>query len=424
MTTLAPHPPESPGELTELIRGLADADDRLQHSTAGQADAVIGPGGDAYLLRPAQEILRLSESRLQALFAGSPDVITELSDMGQIRLQSVAVTQVLGYGAGELVGTSVFALVHPDDLLRFETACLAAVQSRSPVSVDFRHLARDGTWYPVEASLATWRSPQESGLLLNFRGTAGRRLEQEAREAETTEAAIDKDRFLAMLAHELRTPLTPVLLAVSLLKKDARFAEALPFLAMIQRNVEMQSRLIADLMDFVTLGQHKMHLRLEPVDAHEAVRLVLEICQSEIAAAHVHVVLDLKATEPLVLGDSLRIQQILWNVIRNAVKFSRPGGRVLISSSNDATGHVNFRITDEGAGIAAEFLPRVFLAYQQGDETNPRHGAGIGLGMFIARELAEAQAGTLDVESEGAGKGTTFFLALNTHPAAAPEGTP
>ncbi len=423
MKTL-PHPPENAGEITELIRGLADADDRLQNSTAGQADAVIGPSGDAYLLRPAQENLSLSESRLKALFKGSPDVITEISDMGQIRMQSAAITAMLGYEASALVGTSIFALVHPDDLLKFETACLASVQSRGPVSVDFRHLARDGTWHPVEASLATWRSPQESGLLLNFRGTAGRRIAQEARVAESMGASIDKDRFLAMLAHELRTPLTPVLLAVSLLERDARFAEARPMLSMIQRSVEMQSRLIADLMDFVTLGQHKLHLRLEPVDAHDAVRLVVEICQSEIAAAHIHVVLDLKATENIVRGDSLRIQQILWNVVRNAVKFSRPGGRVLIGSSNDATGHLNFRVTDEGAGIAADFLPRVFLAYQQCDDTNPRHSGGFGLGMFIARELADAQEGTLDVESEGLGKGTTFYLGLKTQPATSPGGAP
>ncbi len=423
-TFLHPQSPEIPDEAKELVLGLAKAESRLLDFTAGQADAVVGPDGVAYLLRPAQENLRRSEARLRALFAGAPDVFTELSDTGEVLMQSAAVTQVLGYEAGDLLGCSIFDFVHPDDLLKFEQACFDAVRKRLPSTADFRHLAHDGAWLPVEATIGIWQTPEGKGLILNFRGTGNRRLAQETREAASAGAVLDKDRFLAMLAHELRTPLTPVLMGVAILQKDQRFAEAHPTLEMIRRNIEMQSRLIADLLDFVTLGQHKLRLRKEPVDAHEAVRLVLEICQSEITAAHIQVVLDLKATESVVLGDSLRIQQVMWNVVRNAVKFSRPGGRVLIASANDAAGHVNFRFVDEGAGIEPEFLARVFDAYQQGDRANPQQRGGIGLGMYIARELAEAQEGALDVESEGLGRGATFFFSLNVLPAAEEDRPP
>ena len=169
-----------------------------------------------------------------------------------------------------------------------------------------------------------------------------------------------------MLAHELRTPLMPVLLGISEMQEDGRFAEAGPILAMMRRNIELQARLLEELMDFSAVGQHKMRLQLEPIDVHEAVRFVLEICQTEIAAARIEVNLDLQARENMVLADSLRLQQIMWNLVRNAVKFSPPGSNISITSANETPGTITLEFVDHGIGIEPEFLPLVFDPFQQG----------------------------------------------------------
>jgi signal transduction histidine kinase len=233
---------------------------------------------------------------------------------------------------------------------------------------------------------------------------------------QPAEAAPPKDRFLAMLSHELRTPLMPVLLGVDELGDDERFAAARPTLTMMRRNIEVQSRLLEELTDFTTVGQHKVRLRPEAIDAHEAVRYVLEICRGESGTALIEVRLDLRASESIVLADSVRLQQIMWNLLKNAIKFSPPGGDISITSANETPGNLTLEFTDHGIGIEPEFLPLLFEAFQQGANLPQHRHGGLGLGMFIAKELAEAQGGTLTVASEGRGKGATFRLTLNLAP--------
>jgi two-component system CheB/CheR fusion protein len=177
-------------------------------------------------------------------------------------------------------------------------------------------------------------------------------------------------------------------------------------------------------MDFSAVGQHKVRLRPESIDVHEAVRFVLEICKGEIAAARIEVNLDLQAWVNVVLADSLRLQQIMWNLVRNAIKFSPPGSSISIASANETPGNLTLEFIDHGIGIEAEFLPLVFDPFQQSERVlNQRHYGGLGLGMFIARGLAEAQGGTLDVSSEGLGLGAIFRLTLKLAPAGGTEPT-
>src|SRR5687767_3760642 len=137
------------------------------------------------------------------------------------------------------------------------------------------------------------------------------------------------------------------------------------------------------------------------------------MCQSEIAAQQIAVRLGLRAAESNVRANSTELQQILWNLVRNAVKFSEPGGRIEISFANDAYGQHTVAVVDHGLGIEPALLPRVFDSFQQGDRMEQQYG-GLGLGLFIAKTLAEAQQGTLTVASEGRGKGATFRLTLQT----------
>jgi signal transduction histidine kinase len=209
-----------------------------------------------------------------------------------------------------------------------------------------------------------------------------------------------------MLAHELRTPLGPVLLGLGELREDERFLEARPTLAMIQRNVELQARLLEELFDFTTLGQQKLRLRPNLVDVHEAVRQVLEICAGQMKAARIKIRLQFGATDSTVLADSMRLQQVLWNLLTNAIKFSFAGGAVTIATASEPDGHIAIDFIDLGIGIEPQLLPLIFEPFKQGDH----HHGGLGLGLFIAKGIAEAQRGTLTVASGGLNRGTTFRL--------------
>jgi signal transduction histidine kinase len=244
-------------------------------------------------------------------------------------------------------------------------------------------------------------------------------MEPDRRETIGAQTLLAKDRFLAMLAHELCTPLAPALLGIQELQQDARFAEAGPALAMIRRNIELETRLLAELFDFTSLGQGKIRPRSQWVDAHEVIRLALETCRPEITAAQVQVLLDFRAPEAFVLADSVKLQQVMWNLLKNAVKFSPPRSTISISTFNDPTDRLAIEFADHGIGIEPELLPHIFDSFQQGDLSPGRRGkdsGGLGLGLFIAKGLAEAQGGTLTALSEGHCKGATFCLTLAKAP--------
>jgi signal transduction histidine kinase len=222
-----------------------------------------------------------------------------------------------------------------------------------------------------------------------------------------------KDRFLAILSHELRTPLTPILLGVAELEEDERFVAARSTLTMIRRNIELQSRLIEELSEFTSVDQHKVRLHLESIDAHDVVRLVLGICQSELAAAHIVVLLDLRATESLVLADSARLQQVMWNLVKNAIKFSAPGSS--ISSLQRTPGRLTIEFADHGIGSSR--IPAAGIrSFQQ--VTRPaalwRPGPA-----FHCQGIAEAQDGSL-IRSEGRAW-ATFRLTLHTAATSNPQ---
>jgi two-component system, chemotaxis family, CheB/CheR fusion protein len=417
--TLSSPPPLLPqtDRALALALRLAHAENALLALTSGQVDAVVDPGGKTYLLRPAQEQLRQSERRLLAILEGAADVLTVVNRGGVILSQTAAVRRVLGYEPDELIGRRIFDFVHEEDLPLLYFAYFNVIEGfDETATVQFRHSAQDGSWPWLEATVGRLGEATSASVVFSLRRATNPlppRPEPRVVTTPPTEAAIAKDRFLAMLAHELRTPLTPVLLGVAELDQDERLAEARPVFAMMRRNLELQSRLLEELLDFTTVGQHKVRLRPEPLDAHEHVRYVLEICRSEIAAAQLAVRLDFRATENIVLADSVRLQQVMWNLVRNAVKFSPPGSLISISTANPAPGTITLEFADHGSGIATALLPLVFDAFQQGDHSGQPLRTGLGLGLFIAKGLTEAQGGTLTAHSAGPGEGATFRLTLS-----------
>src|SRR5207237_304743 len=223
-----------------------------------------------------------------------------------------------------------------------------------------------------------------------------------------------KDQFLATLSQQLRTPLTPVIASVVELEREVDLPENVQeSLHMIRRNVELEARLIDDLLDLTRISKGKVQLNFEIVDAHSLLQNALEIYQSEIERKHLVLRLDLAAQKVHLLADPARLQQIFWNLINNAVKFTPEGGQIHISTSNDSGEQLHVEIADTGLGVEPETLPKIFDAFEQGTRT--RWG-GLGLGLAISKTLIEAHKGSITAQSDGRNMGTKFSLVFPTCP--------
>ncbi|CAN5491052.1 hypothetical protein BH09PLA1_BH09PLA1_02510 [soil metagenome] len=240
--------------------------------------------------------------------------------------------------------------------------------------------------------------------------------EREAKQ-EAEAANRSKDMFLAVLSHELRTPLTPVLLVVAARELDLDLPLSLrDDLKMIKRNVELEVRLIDDLLDLSRITSGKLRLTLEMLDINELVRRVCQMCHSNVREKGIKLRCDLDPNARAVVGDPGRLQQVFWNLLNNATKFTPDGGQIHITTENIGNGGqdglVRVTVRDTGMGIAPEILPRVFDAFEQGDVRITRRFGGMGLGLAICKALVEQHRGAIRVESGGTGQGSTFIVEI------------
>src|SRR5256714_13707489 len=239
-----------------------------------------------------------------------------------------------------------------------------------------------------------------------------------AQQEETVEAANrTKDNFLAMLSHELRTPLTPVLAALDALEHETAPSElAKCSLAMIRRNVELESQLIDDLLDLTRIAKDKLQLRFGPLDAHEVINNVVEICRPEAQVRNLKVHLNLRGGAHHISGDAAKFQQIVWNLLKNAIKFTSDNGEITISTSNPEPLLLAIAVHDTGIGIDPEIMHRIFDPFEQGERAFQRRYGGRGLGLAISKSLAQAHGGTLVALSEGRDRGSTFIFTIKAVP--------
>jgi signal transduction histidine kinase/CheY-like chemotaxis protein len=226
-----------------------------------------------------------------------------------------------------------------------------------------------------------------------------------------------KDAFLAALSHELRTPLTPVLIAAAALREDLRLpSDVRQQLAMIERNVALEARLIDDLLDLTKISQGKLHLRSESCDAHSLIGLALEIVRHDAREKEITIERLFSAEYSGLIADPARFQQVVWNLLRNAVKFTPRGGKILISTLDermDQTGNwLRIEVKDTGIGIDPAGLERIFLPFDQGGLTGDHRFGGVGLGLAIARSVVLMHGGRITAESPGTDQGATFVVTL------------
>lgn len=309
--------------------------------------------------------------------------------------------------------------IHPDDRERIRQAMERAIAGRTDYSVEFRTVDPTGRIHWIlgrgRASYTAMGRPYRfDGITMEV--TDRKQAEHELEEAKNAlEAASNaRDRFLSLLSHELRTPLTPVLASLTALTSEGHVpAELQGELAMYRRNLEIEARLIDDLLELTHLERGTMRLHFEPVDTHAVLVQALALCRGEVESKRLTVVRTLGADRRHVWGDPARIQQVLWKLISNAAQYTPEGGTIALVSENDAEGGLIIRVRDSGVGIGAEALARIFNAFEQ-ERASPRSRHGLGLGLAIAQQLVAMHEGTLTAESLGKDRGSVFTLRLKT----------
>ena len=224
-----------------------------------------------------------------------------------------------------------------------------------------------------------------------------------------------KDQFLALLSHELRSPLAPVIAMVGELEAEVPDSQSVrEALEVVRRNVELEARLIDDLLDVTRISKGKLQLSFETICVHQILQRAYEICREEIEAKNLDVEFQLRAVHTHVEGDPARLQQVFWNLIKNSVKFTPEKGRITIATLNPVPDKIEALIIDTGIGVEHETIDKIFNAFEQGQADITRRFGGLGLGLTISKALIDAHDGKIHVQSPGKDQGSTFSVELNT----------
>ena len=343
-----------------------------------------------------------------------------LDPTGNVMTWNSGAQKIKQYTAEEIIGKNFACFYTAEDVAAEKPQLnLRGAARKGHIRDQGIRVRKDGSTFHAEVVLTALRDSE--GKIRGFSKVTRDMTDQiRCRETEAAKIAAEKasqakDNFLAALSHELRTPLTPALAAANYLADNASKlpAEFVEDVEIIKRNVRLQARLIDDLLDLTRVTRGKLDLHLEDIDAHILVRDAIEIANSAIAAKKLKLSAHLNAEEHYIRADSIRIQQVFWNLINNAVKFTSPDGKIDIRTSNDGRGRFQFEITDNGIGIEVERQGSLFMSFEQADPSVRRQFGGLGLGLAISKHLINLHGGRIEVHSRGRSYGSTFKLALD-----------
>jgi hypothetical protein len=351
-----------------------------------------------------------------------------LDATGNVITWNTGAEKIKGYSGEEIIGKNFASFYTADDVAAGKPQRnLREAARRGVIRDQGLRVRKDGSTFEAEVIITALLD--DTGKIRGFSKVTRdvtdqvRSREFEAEKIAAQKASKAKDDFLAALSHELRTPLTPALAAATYLYDNA---EKLPpefvvDIEIIKRNVQLQARLIDDLLDLTRIARGKLHLELEDCDAHEIIQNALSTASSAIAAKRLKVSTKLAAKEHHILADGIRLQQVFWNLINNAVKFTSQAGEISIRTSNDERGRFRFEITDTGIGIEPQRLTSLFQPFEQADPSVSRQFGGLGLGLAISKRLVDLHHGKIEGESRGRSFGATFKVTLGTLPAETAE---
>jgi PAS domain S-box-containing protein len=392
--------------------------------TDGRPAYMTGACVDITPGKSAEQALRESEERFRQLADAMPQMVFAARPDGHVDYFNRQWYEYTGLPEGA-IGFESWKHVHTEEgLRRVAEVWPEALRTGKPYEIEYRLRRKDGEyrWHLGRAMPVR----DAAGRIVRWFGTntdvhdfkLTRDALAVARE-EAERASRAKDEFLAALSHELRTPLAPVLMATQLLEGEPGLsAEGRADLTMIRRNVEIETRLIDDLLDLTRVARGKIVLHRVPTDVHDVLRHAVETCRDDLfAEKRLRLVLDLAAASHWTLADAARLGQVFWNLVKNAVKFTPAGGGITVATrdlhTTDGRG-IAVSVSDTGVGIDPAVLPTVFNAFEQGGPQVTRQFGGLGLGLAISKALAELHDGSIAAHSDGPGQGATFTVRLPT----------
>lgn len=439
-----------------VVRRLDNGEDRLLRSSAAPMHGDQGIVGavvvntDVTRVREAVKQLEAAASevsaarmRLAEVVANVPGVVYEAwgqPDEASQRIDFVSdyVRNLLGYEPIEWTSKPNFWLeiVHPDDRERAGREAAAIFASGAAGRSEFRWLAKDGRVLWVEAHSnvivdAAGRPIGMRGVTLDI--SARRQLETERAELFAREQAARadavaanrlKDDFLATLSHELRTPLNAILGYARMLRRGAIAADRQPkAFEVVERNAASLAQMVEEVLDVSRVAAGKIRLTIEAIDLAGIIEDAIATVRPAADAKEVSIEAELDRTAGLVSGDAERLQQVVWHLLTNAVRFTPRGGAVRVQlRAREAD--VEIVVRDNGAGIDASFLPHVFERFRQADSRPSREYGGLGLGLAIARDLVELHGGAIEAASDGQGRGATLTVSVPVLPGRRAESPP
>jgi PAS domain S-box-containing protein len=394
-----------------------------------RAMSTVGNQIGQFIGRKRVETVVLEEQRrTHAILDTALDAIIGMNHLGKITEFNPAAERIFGYKRDDALGRDLAPLLiprelrdrHRDGLARYLATGSGAFMDRRVETTGYH---ADGHEFPVEVAITRVTNddpPIFTGFVRDLTARAQAEQEREQllqselrarRDAEAANRA--KDEFLATLSHELRTPLnaivgwTRMLLDGTMDERSTRRA-----LQVIDRNAHLQAQLVGDILDVSRIITGGLRLDIRPVDLGSIIGAALDAVQPAAEAKRIRLRPRLAASAQLTEGDPQRLQQIVWNLLANAVKFTQPGGVVDVELTDAGDSGVRIQVRDDGAGIDAAFLPHVFERFRQADGSVSRQHGGLGLGLAIVRHLVELHGGTVAAASAGPGKGSTFTVEL------------
>jgi PAS domain S-box-containing protein len=392
-------------ELTRLQTSLQEAQETLDAIRNGEVDAIVVSGNQIYTLAGAEHPYRVYVEQMQE---------------GAVTVTAGGIILYCNQKFAEMVGASLDQVISSNITARLSAQVWEAISSvingaQSAVKCESYLSRENGDSLPVYLTASVLPLSDQTVICLVVTDLTPQKTEEKLRLAkEVAERAnLAKDNFLASLSHELRTPLTPALVAISVLQEDETLPpQVLSDLAMIQRNIEMETRLIDDLLDVTRISHGKLELQETALDLHVVLHRAVEVCRPDAKAKGANVTVTLNATNTASMGDAVRLEQAFWNVIRNAIKFTPAGGSIQISTHNSEPRVFQVTVTDSGIGFGPADAPKIFEPFEQGGQNRAGRFGGLGLGLSISRSIVTAHGGVVSGESPGANLGATFQIRL------------
>ena len=314
----------------------------------------------------------------------------------------------------QIIGAVVIPLIKDGALVAMCAVHVAKPRDWSDFELRLIEEVAERTWAAVERACYEATEQRTREAFEQSQLSLARALQQATEARDQAEAAGGaKDRFLAILSHELRTPLTPILLAMHLVASEKSLSAPLrEAVDIVRRNVRLEVQLIDDLLDVTRISTGKMDLTLARTTLREIIDVAVEVSDADIKAKHQTLIVELQAADEALSADLKRMQQVFWNLLKNASKFTPSGGEIKLQSRLLDQAHIEIQVHDNGIGFEADAAHRIFDAFEQGSERVRHEYGGLGLGLAIARASVEAHGGSIRAESAGIDCGATFTVHL------------